>query len=105
MPLLVPYAEPGLELGRSVARLLESYIERSGVPPRIILLENHGLVALGSSAAEAEATTLMAAKAARIRAIALAAGGLRPLGEDSVAELAGRGDEAARRARLLLEPR
>jgi rhamnose utilization protein RhaD (predicted bifunctional aldolase and dehydrogenase) len=100
VPLYVPYAEPGLELGRAVALALREHVSAHGHPPRTILLENHGLVALGESAAEVEAVTTMAAKAARLRAAALAAGRIRPLAAASVAELGARADERERRARL-----
>ena len=100
VPLFVPYFEPGLELARALAPRLQEYMEREGEPPRTILLANHGLVALGSSAAEAEAITAMAVKAARIRATAMQAGGIRPLAEASVHDLSARDDELVRRARL-----
>lgn len=99
-PLYVPYFEPGLELARALAPRLQDYLEREGEPPRTILLANHGVVALGASAPEAEAITAMAVKAARIRASAAQAGGLRPLPEASVRELSVRDDELERRARL-----
>jgi rhamnose utilization protein RhaD (predicted bifunctional aldolase and dehydrogenase) len=104
-PLFVPYFEPGLPLARALAPRLTDFIERHGGPPRTILLGNHGLVALGESAAEVEAVTAMAVKAARIRAVALAAGGAQSLAAVSVEELSGRSDEIERRARLVGRPR
>lgn len=103
-PLYVPYFEPGLALARALAPRLQEYVDRLGAPPRTILLANHGLVALGGSAAEAEAVTAMAVKAARIRATAFAAGGLRALRAASVQDLVGRVDETERRARLVDGP-
>ena len=100
-PLYVPYFEPGLALARALAPRLREYVDRLGVPPRTILLANHGLVALGGSAAEAEAVTAMAVKAARIRAAALGAGGMRALQAASVEDLVSRDDEIERRARLV----
>jgi rhamnose utilization protein RhaD (predicted bifunctional aldolase and dehydrogenase) len=99
--LYVPYFEPGLALARALAPLLAEFTARHGVPPRTILLGNHGLVALGESPAEVEAVTAMAVKAARIRSAALAAGGLRTLAAASVEELSGRADELERRARVV----
>jgi rhamnose utilization protein RhaD (predicted bifunctional aldolase and dehydrogenase) len=98
-PLYLRYAEPGVELGRAVARLVSQHVRF----PRTVLLGNHGLFALGASAAEAEAVTVMAAKAARVRVAALIAGGLRPLPASSAAELEKRADEVERRARLVGE--
>ncbi|MCH6163526.1 class II aldolase/adducin family protein [Streptomyces marispadix] len=99
-PAWVPYAAPGLELGRAVAESLTRYREAEGVPPRLVLLGNHGIVALGQTPAEVEAVTAMCVKAARIRSIALAAGGLSPLDAGHAAALAGRGDEKERWTRL-----
>jgi rhamnose utilization protein RhaD (predicted bifunctional aldolase and dehydrogenase) len=100
-PLYVRYAEPGLELARALARQLDDHIEGFGAPPRVILLANHGLVALGASAAEAESVTVMAVKAARVRVHALAAGGVRPLAPASVEAIIARQDEVERRALLV----
>jgi rhamnose utilization protein RhaD (predicted bifunctional aldolase and dehydrogenase) len=99
-PAFVPYAEPGLALGRAVARALRRHLETEGVPPRLVLLGNHGIVALGSTPAEVEAVTTMCVKAARVRAIALTAGGPAPLEAGHGAELAARPDEAERWTRL-----
>jgi rhamnose utilization protein RhaD (predicted bifunctional aldolase and dehydrogenase) len=99
--LYVRYFEPGLPLARALPPRLREFLADHGEPPRTILLENHGLVALGGSAAEAEAVTAMAVKAARIRSVALATGGLRRLAAASVADLSGRSDEIERRARLI----
>ncbi|QPP05682.1 class II aldolase/adducin family protein [Streptomyces bathyalis] len=99
-PAWVPYTPPGLELGRAVVESLVRHREEEGVPPRLVLLGNHGIVALGQSAAEVEAVTAMCVKAARVRSVALGAGGLAPLDASHAAALAGRGDEAERWARL-----
>jgi rhamnose utilization protein RhaD (predicted bifunctional aldolase and dehydrogenase) len=76
-PLLLPYAEPGLELGRVALEGFDSFFVRHGEPPRVVLLANHGLVALGATAAEVLAITATMVKGARVRLGALAAGGLR----------------------------
>ncbi len=99
-PAWVPYAEPGLALGRSVVASISEYADREGVTPRLVLLGNHGIVALGSTPAEVEAITTMCVKAARVRSVALGAGGLAPLNGDDARTLAGRPDEAERRTRL-----
>ncbi|WP_314174262.1 class II aldolase/adducin family protein [Streptomyces winkii] len=99
-PAWVPYAAPGLRLGRAVVDSLVRYREAEGVPPRLVLLGNHGIVALGRSPAEVEAVTAMCVKAARVRSIALGAGELAPLDAGHAAALAGRGDETERWARL-----
>ena len=99
-PLFVPYFEPGLPLGRALLSGLLEHRERYGESPRIVLLANHGLVALGQSAAEVLTATAMMVKAAQVRAVALAVGGIAPLAPASVEELAARPDELRRSAQL-----
>lgn len=99
-PVYVPYFEPGIELGRALAPRIREHIERWGEAPRMALLGNHGMVALGNTASDVEAVTAMAVKAARVRATALAAGELRPLTAENVRTLLGRQDEIERRDRL-----
>lgn len=99
-PAWVGYEEPGLALGRAVARSIADHAERYGVAPRLVLLGNHGIVALGQSADEVEAVTTMAVKAARTRMIAHAVGTPRYLDAADGDALASRTDEVARRALL-----
>jgi rhamnose utilization protein RhaD (predicted bifunctional aldolase and dehydrogenase) len=99
-PAWVGYEEPGLALGRAVARAIADHAERYGGTPRLVLLGNHGMVALGQSPDEVEAVTTMAVKAARARVIARAAGTPRYLDAAGGDALAARADEVARRALL-----
>ena len=99
-PAWVPYTEPGLTLGRAVVASISEYADREGVPPRLVLLGNHGIVALGSTPAEVEAVTTMCVKAARVCSVVLGAGRPAPLDDEHARALAGRADEAARHARL-----
>ncbi len=97
-PLYVGYAEPGLALAVAIQDALTERIERDGQIPRLVLLENHGIVALGSSSAEVHAITAMATKAARVRLAAAAAGGARPLAREALQRMLARDDEQSRRA-------
>lgn len=99
-PLYVPYAEPGLALGRAVATALRAALQANPEPPSLILLANHGVVARGSSADAIEAITLMAVKGARVRLDALAAGGVVGLGQDAVDHYFEREDMSERRHNL-----
>lgn len=103
-PLFVPYGEPGLSLGRTMLARFESFVAERGAPPRLVLLANHGIVALGGTAAEVAAITAMAVKAARIRLGAQAAGGPSYLSPDQADRLAGREDERERLQRLASWP-
>jgi rhamnose utilization protein RhaD (predicted bifunctional aldolase and dehydrogenase) len=102
-PLLVHYAEPGLELARTFARCLAERLAEGGDLPRVVYLANHGLVVLGASATEAQAVTTMAVKAARVRLVAWTAGGSRPLTQAWIDAVVSREDEIERRAVLVRE--
>ena len=92
--VFVPYTDPGLRLAQAIERAVKAFIRRLSRPPRVILLENHGFIALGGTPAAVLAATLMGEKAARIFAGASAAGGSpRFLSALQVAGIAGRPDE------------
>ncbi len=74
--VFVPYTDPGLKLARAIRRAVVGYIGRLGRPPRIILLENHGSIAIGATTESVLAATLMCAKAAEIFMGAAAIGGV-----------------------------
>lgn len=95
--VFVPYTDPGLKLAQAIRRETEKFRRKHGQVPRIILLQNHGLIALGPSPAAVLAATLMADKAARILLDAAAAGAPRFLTARQVARIAGRPDEHHRR--------
>jgi rhamnose utilization protein RhaD (predicted bifunctional aldolase and dehydrogenase) len=96
-PVFVPYLDPGLTLARAVQQEMLRHIELDGAPPKVVYLGNHGLFALGESAAEVLQITAMAVKVSRILGGAVALGGVRTLGEDDVARIDGRPDEIYRR--------
>lgn len=96
--VFVPYADPGLKLARAIRRETTAFIRRSGRLPRLILIEQHGLIALGATPGAVLAATLMAEKSARIFAAAAAAGGPpKFLSAAQVRRIAGRPDEHHRR--------
>ncbi len=99
-PLYIKYTDPGLPLAREMRRRLSEFIETYGEAPKEILMENHGLIVLGSSCAEVERITAMSVKAARILLGTFAAGGPKYLSEADVLHLWRRPDEIARRALL-----
>ncbi|MGF1656308.1 MAG: class II aldolase/adducin family protein [Verrucomicrobiales bacterium] len=98
--VLVPYCDPGLTLARVIRSKVLQFIEDYQRPPRVILLENHGLIALGSTAAGVLAATFMAEKAAGIFLGAAACGGPRFLPPQEVERIAGRPDEHYRQRAL-----
>jgi len=99
--VFVPYTDPGLKLSQAIKAAVEDYIVRLSRPPRIVLLENHGLIALGPSPESVLAASLMATKAAEIFVGAAALGGEPQfLTPEQVERIAGRPDEHYRQKAL-----
>lgn len=99
-PLFVPYAQPGVKLGRVYLEGLTRHWETHGELPQLVLLGNHGIVAHAPSAAGVEGVSQMAVKGAQVRTAAYAAGGVAPLPADSVDEFFARDDIEERRRNL-----
>ncbi len=100
-PPVVPYVDPGLALAKAIQAELRRYRAELGVPPRLILMVNHGPVVLGANAREAFNVMLMADKWARILWGTYALGGPRFLPADVARHIGGRLDEVVRRRELL----
>lgn len=98
--LFIPYAQPGIELGQLFLERLGEHVEKFGEVPSLILLGNHGIVAISDSADGAEAISLMAVKSARVRLGALQAGGISSLSAEATAHYFDRPDFRERRAAL-----
>ena len=100
--VFVPYADPGLVLAREIRDRTTAFLQQQGSSPRLILLQNHGIIALGSTPAAVLACIFMAAKAAAIFMGAAALGGPNFLTAQHVERIAGRPDEAHRQQELRL---
>lgn len=96
-PVFVDYVDPGLPLARAVRDEIQGYAEEHGRAPQSVLMQNHGLIALGATAAQVEAIAATWVKTARIIAGAMAFGGPRFLSPDNVARIHTRPDEQYRR--------
>lgn len=94
---LVPYADPGLPLARVMRERVRAYLAEYGEAPKLILLENHGMIALGDTPAEILKITAMAVKAARIFLGSLLTGKPTRLPDEEVQHLYQRPDEIYRR--------
>jgi len=99
-PLYVPYAPPGLELGRVFSAALRQRVEATGELPQLVLLGNHGIVAIAPTAAGVDGISAMAVKGAQVRAIAYSVGGLVPIPAASIDKFFARGDIGERRGNL-----
>lgn len=98
--VLVPYVDPGLKLAQAIRKAVTAYVKRLSRAPRVILLENHGLIALGATPEAVLATTLMAVKAAEIFTAASTLGSVRFLSPAVAKRIAGRPDEHYREKML-----
>jgi rhamnose utilization protein RhaD (predicted bifunctional aldolase and dehydrogenase) len=96
-PAIVPWTDPGLPLARKVREVLARYQDERGVPPKVILMQNHGLIALGRTAQEVENITAMAVKTARVLRGTAAFGGPHFLSPQAAERIHTRPDEQYRR--------
>ncbi|MDW8344543.1 MAG: class II aldolase/adducin family protein, partial [Verrucomicrobiae bacterium] len=100
--VFIPYTDPGLRLSQEIRRQTEAFIQRYQRPPRIILMQNHGVIAVGKTAAAVLSSLLMVEKAARIFVGAALLGGPVFLSDANVARIDGRPDEHYRQRVLNL---
>ena len=94
--IFMEYQDPGLGLAKSIRSETEAYIKRNGCTPRVILIRNHGIIAVGKNAHQVEAITAMYCKVARVLLAASCMGGVHYLSEDNVNRIYTRPDEAER---------
>jgi len=99
-PAVVPYVDPGFELAKAVRAELRRYQDTYGVSPKLLLMVNHGITALGQTMQEALNITLMADKWARILLGTYALGGPHYMPDAEAARIDNRLDEHYRRRQL-----
>ncbi len=98
--VFVPYAEPGLGLSQAIRREVVAFVKRTGRDPKVILLQNHGIIAVGASPKAVLGSLLMAEKSAEIFGGAAALGGPVFLTAAQCERIAGRPDEHYRQKML-----
>jgi rhamnose utilization protein RhaD (predicted bifunctional aldolase and dehydrogenase) len=96
-PAYVPWTDPGLPLARAVRQSIDEYGSQYGQPPKVILMQNHGFIALGRTPADVENTTAMYVKTARVLLGTYALGGPHFLSAKAVDRIHTRPDELYRR--------
>ena len=99
-PAVIPYVDPGFVLGMTVRDELSRYREAHGRQPKMLLMLNHGVVALGQTPTEVLNIMLMADKWARVLIGTYALGGPNFLSTQDVERIDSRLDEHYRRGRL-----
>ena len=97
---VVPYLDPGLALAREFRKALRDHKARYGSFPKVVLMENHGPVALGASDTEVLNILLMLDKWARILVGTLSVGGPRFLPSEVSDRIDNRPDEHYRRKQI-----
>lgn len=100
--VFVPYTDPGLRLSVAIRDATEAFIKKHQRQPRVILIENHGIITLGRTPESVLSAMFMAEKAARIWVGAASLGGPNFLSPQQVERIAGRPDEHYRQRALSL---
>ncbi|MEO1290040.1 MAG: class II aldolase/adducin family protein, partial [Chloroflexota bacterium] len=95
--VFVPYADPGLPLAIIMRDKVRAYMDTFDEAPKVILLKNHGVIALGETPDEVLNITAMCVKAAQILCGALAIGGAVFMDDADVRHIYTRPDEIYRR--------
>jgi rhamnose utilization protein RhaD (predicted bifunctional aldolase and dehydrogenase) len=96
-PVYIPYTDPGVPLARKVRDEINRYLEEYREKPKVVLMQNHGLIALGQTAVEVENITAMYVKTARVILGAYTLGGVQAMSPEAVARIHTRPDEQYRR--------
>lgn len=92
----IPLTEPGPPLAREIRDRVQRFIEEHGFRPKTMLMQNHGLVALGATVDEVLSITQMCVKTFRVLLGTYALGGPNFLPDHLVERLWTRPDEAYR---------
>ncbi len=94
--IFIPYVDPGLPLAREVRRRVADYVESERVLPRVLMMQNHGLIVLGDSPKAVKSCTDMTEKASQVLVGTYALGGPRFMEPRDVDRIFTRPDEAYR---------
>ena len=95
---VVPYAMPGKPLLEAIKKSVTEFIEKEEYFPKLILLQNHGIIVASTSHKECIASTMMCEKSAEIFIGAKVLGQTRFLSKDEVNEVDKCPSEERRRA-------
>ena len=95
-PVWVDFTDPGVPLARAAKAGVDAFADEYGMMPKCILLQNHGLITFGRTAAEVESAQLMWDKTARILIGTYALGGPRYFTAERTNQIANRPDEKYR---------
>jgi rhamnose utilization protein RhaD (predicted bifunctional aldolase and dehydrogenase) len=100
--LFIPYVDPGLKLAQAIRSGIKAFHNRTRTFPRVILLQNHGIITLGATSNAVMAAMMMAEKAATIWIGAASLGGPVFMPRAQIDRIASRQDEDVRRREMKL---
>src|SRR5579862_6878436 len=86
-PCYVEYTDPGIPLSRRLKQRVEEFHAEYGEWPKTILMQNHGLIAVGRNVKDVQTITSMYVKTARILIGTYAMGGPNFLTADNVSRI------------------
>ena len=84
---VVPYAPPGQAILKLVENHVSKFVDHEGYFPKLILLQNHGIITASASKKDCAASTLMCEKSADIFIGAKLLGGVKFLTKQEVADV------------------
>ena len=94
---VVPYATPGKPLRNAIKESIIEFMTTEQYFPKLILLQNHGIISAGASAKDCIASTLMCEKSAEVYIGARELGSITYLTKEQIAEVDTSPDEKYRR--------
>jgi len=94
---VVPYATPGKPLRNAIKESIINFMGAEGYFPKLILLQNHGIITAGKSVKDCIDSTLMCEKSAEVYIGARLMGGINYLTKEQIAEVDKSPDEKYRR--------
>lgn len=97
---LIPYVTPGKELTELMTKKVNEFILSEGFFPKLILLENHGIVACGTNENECIIITEICEKSAEIFLGAYSLGGVIFLEHSEVTKLSNDNSEKYRKSKI-----
>jgi rhamnose utilization protein RhaD (predicted bifunctional aldolase and dehydrogenase) len=94
--VFIPLTDPGLKLAKTIKRETEAFVKKHDRLPRVILMQNHGFIALGGTWQSVLAAMMMTEKAAKVFVGAASLGGPVFLSDADIGRIANRPDELYR---------
>lgn len=99
-PCFVEYTDPGIPLAKLLKQRVEEYGEATNETPKVILMQNHGFIALGKTPRDVQTVTAMYEKTARILIGTYALGGPNFMTPEHVSRIHTRPDEHYRQKQI-----